>query len=320
MDFAKLSVFLFLLACLLLFAGCAIRNPPPLGSAMSWDAGLKPQFLRVGDVSVRYIEAGEGPTVVLLHTLRTQLDMYQRVIPALSEDFRVIALDYPGHGYSDIPDATYDAAFFRRFVTDALAALELDNVILVGESIGGALALQLAGQPNPRLAAVVALNPYDYAQGRGLARSSMIARVLVPASQIPGVGEFAMWLRPPFVVNSVLKGGLQDPKSLPADLRRELNRIQSRPGYSRAFLSLLRHSDSWEADRQFYSETDLPVMIVWGEDDWSTEEERMRSAKPISNAQVQTIPDAGHFLSLDAPEAVIAAVQTAHAELPSFPK
>ncbi len=68
---------------------------------------------------------GEGPTLVLLHTLRTQLDMFQRVIPELARRFRVYALDYPGHGYSDIPKADYSAEYFISAVARFLDASHL---------------------------------------------------------------------------------------------------------------------------------------------------------------------------------------------------
>lgn len=66
---------------------------------------------------LRYIVAGSGPAVVLLHTLRTQLDMFQKVFPELAKRYRVYALDYPGHGFSDIPAADYTADFFTASVS-----------------------------------------------------------------------------------------------------------------------------------------------------------------------------------------------------------
>ena len=54
---------------------------------------------------------------------RTQLDLFEKVIPELSKHFTVYALDYPGHGYSDIPKARYDAAFFTETVEGFLDQL-----------------------------------------------------------------------------------------------------------------------------------------------------------------------------------------------------
>jgi pimeloyl-ACP methyl ester carboxylesterase len=59
-------------------------------------------FTRSDGSRLRYFTAGTGPPLVLLHTVRTQLDYFQRVIPLLWDSFTVYALDLPGMGWSDI--------------------------------------------------------------------------------------------------------------------------------------------------------------------------------------------------------------------------
>src|SRR5262245_10380872 len=69
---------------------------------------------------LRYLKAGTGPTpLILLHTVRTQLDHFQLVIPKLLSAFTVYALDFPGMGWSDIaPDARYDEPALRRALVE----------------------------------------------------------------------------------------------------------------------------------------------------------------------------------------------------------
>jgi pimeloyl-ACP methyl ester carboxylesterase len=76
-------------------------------------------------------------------------------------DFTVYALDYPGHGYSDIPNAKYDADFFVRSVEGFLDALDLRAATLCGVSIGGAISLIIAARRNARVSRVLAVNPYE---------------------------------------------------------------------------------------------------------------------------------------------------------------
>ncbi len=64
---------------------------------------------------MRYLKAGRGPNLVLLHTLRTQFDIFQKIIPELAEQFTVYAFDYPGHGWPDIPQAEYAPKDFYRW-------------------------------------------------------------------------------------------------------------------------------------------------------------------------------------------------------------
>jgi len=139
----------------------ALRPEPPEPVALSWAPDLPVQHTDVDGVRLRYVKAGEGPPLVLLHTLRTQLDIFQKVIPELAEDFTVYAPDYPGHGWSDIPAVDYSPAFFVGIVGRFLDEQKIRNATLAGVSIGGTIPLLLAAHRHPGVARVVAINPYD---------------------------------------------------------------------------------------------------------------------------------------------------------------
>lgn len=93
--------------------------------------------MEVANHRLRYVQAGQGPNLVLLHKLRTQLDIFHKLLQPLSEGFTVYALDYPGHGWSDIPDVEYGPDTFIAAVGGFLDALVTDDAILAGVSIGG---------------------------------------------------------------------------------------------------------------------------------------------------------------------------------------
>ncbi|HYG31412.1 MAG TPA: alpha/beta fold hydrolase, partial [Methylophilaceae bacterium] len=102
--------------------------------------------------TLRYLKAGSGEPLLLLHTIRTQLDYFQDVIPALSKHFTVYAVDLPGHGYSTIDkSADYDEPYFRSAVVSFIEKLELRNVTIAGESIGAVIALTVASQMPERI-------------------------------------------------------------------------------------------------------------------------------------------------------------------------
>ena len=82
----------------------------------------------------------------------------------------------------------------------------------------------------------------------------------------------------------------------------------NRPGYQRAFLSLIRHWPSWEAVRPEYGRIDRPVLLVYGEYDWSNEAERQANRHAIPGNRSLLVPGAGHFLSLEAPAELVRAV------------
>ena len=143
---------------------------------LSWAPEIPVRYITVGGARLRYITVGQGPALVLLHTLRTQLDMF-RVVAPLAKRFRVYALDYPGHGYADIPKTEYTPELFVASVGGFLHALRIEHAVLVGESIGGSIALLLAARHHPAAQRFVAVNPYDYDRGRGLRRSSALANL-----------------------------------------------------------------------------------------------------------------------------------------------
>src|SRR5947209_8459123 len=136
--------------------------------------GAEDQRTNVLGCELRYLRGGRGPTVVLLHTLRTQLEYFFPLVHALDPELEIVVPDLPGHGRSEAPAVAYTAAYFTDVMAGLLEACRLSNVLLVGESIGGSIALALAARRNPRVARVVAINPYDYGRGGGIRRSSTL--------------------------------------------------------------------------------------------------------------------------------------------------
>ena len=282
-----------------------LRSVPPTPTRLGWAPELPIKYANVDGVNLRYIKVGQGPPLVLLHTLRTQLDMFQKVIPALSQHFEVYALDYPGHGFSDIPNAEYTPELFIKSVAGFLEQINVENATVVGESIGGSIALLLAARHNPRVQRVAAVNPYDYDQGRGLRRSSAIANVLFGLNNVPLVGSTFTRFRQYPVFRMVMEGGVDRKNALPPALLREIYEVGNRPHHYQAFMSLVAHWADWEKVRAEYNQIDVPVLLLYGDHDWSRPEEREANHREIPGAQMTIVKDAGHFLSLDTPEAVI---------------
>jgi pimeloyl-ACP methyl ester carboxylesterase len=282
----------------------AMRPIPATPTTLGWAPEIPIRYIKVGNCQLRYINAGTGPSVVLLHTLRTQLDLFEKVVPELAKHFTVYALDYPGHGYSDIPRVRYDADFFVRSVEGFLEALDLRGVTLCGVSIGASIGLIIAGRRNPRLARVIAINSYDYYKGHGMARSSFLGRLSVTLSDIPVVGETFTRLRSFVIVKAILEGGVVNPTAIPIELSREMYSVGNRPGHYRAFLSLLRNSESWEKASKMYANINVPALLIWGDQDWSTPREREDDRGLVPGTQMATVQNGGHFLPLDCPREV----------------
>jgi pimeloyl-ACP methyl ester carboxylesterase len=283
-------------------------GPADASAGLPWAPDIPARYVAVDGTRIRYIAVGSGPALVLLHTLRTQLDMFQKVIPQLATRFRVFALDYPGHGHSDAPDANYAAEFFVEAVAGFLDRLNIEDAIVAGESIGGTIALLLAARRNPRVRRVIAINPYDYDRGRGLRRSSTLANLFIGMSGIPVLGAMVRRVQPYPAVKRILQGGVHRRESFPPALLRELYAAGKEPGHLRAFMRLVHHWPSWEEVRAEYGNIDVPVLLLYGDHDWSREAEREADRRSIPGARMRVVENAGHFLALDAPNALVQAV------------
>lgn len=281
-----------------------LRSAPATPTGLSWAPEIPIRYANADGVNIRYIKVGQGPPLVLLHTLRTQLDMFQKVIPTLAQHFKVYAMDYPGHGFSDIPSVEYKPELFVNSVGKFLEQMDIYNAIVCGESIGGTIALVLAAQHNPRVQQAIAINPYDYDSGRGLRRSSWIANLIFGLNDFPLVGSTVQRLRQYQIFQKVIEGGVSRKGALPPTLLREMYEIGNRPGHYRAFMSLVAHWPEWEQVRAEYNQIDVPVLLVYGDHDWSRPEERETNQQAIPGARMTVVKDSGHFLTLDAPEAL----------------
>jgi pimeloyl-ACP methyl ester carboxylesterase len=259
------------------------------------------QRLLIDAAELRFVRTGRGPTVVLLHTLRTQLEYFDSLIRALDHDFEIVASDLPGHGRSSAPRVEYTARYFTDAIEQFLEALDLRRVLFVGESIGASIGLALAARKNPRLASVIAINPYDYGRGGGIRRSSPLANVVFTATLIPVIGEVVVRTGTKGIIRKIMEGGVYDSRNLPSDLVEELWTCGKLPGHARAFLSLCRQWRTWIDARALYAAVKLPVTLVYGDHDWSRPEDREANSELLPAARMLALENCGHFSSLDQP-------------------
>src|SRR5262252_2986655 len=113
----------------------------------TWSTSGEIEYATLADgTRLRYLKTGSGPTpLILLHTVRTQLDHFQLVIPRLLHAFTVYAIDLPGMGWSDItPGASYTEPALRRALVEFVTRLDITDATLVGESMGATLSLTAA--------------------------------------------------------------------------------------------------------------------------------------------------------------------------------
>ena len=138
------------------------------------------RYVRVGNIDTHQVVAGEGPPLLLLHGLGASVITWRDNIGPLSRAFRVYALDLPGHGDSDKPDIDYSADTVVQFLLGFVESLGIERPRMIGNSIGGALAL------------ITALRYPDLVDGLVLVDSGGLGRevpLYVRLVSVPGLGE-----------------------------------------------------------------------------------------------------------------------------------
>ena len=263
----------------------------------------------VDGLLTRYLTAGEGSPLVLLHALGESVLDWRWVLPALARTHRVYAPDLPGFGDSAKPTADYSPAFFSRFVAAYLDALGIERAALVGNSLGGLVALRLALSEPAR---VSVLGLIDSA---GLGREVSSA---LKSPTLPGYGEAAIalsktplgatqraWLRVPLLFAC--------PARVPPEWSEEQYRLAQLPGFAEAVVVTLRAQVNLGGQHEVLLDQlphlRMPTLIVWGESDRIFPVSQAREAiTRLREGSLELVPDCGHLPHVERPEHFVAAL------------
>ena len=265
-------------------------------------------FIKLTDGEVlRIIKTGHGEPLILMHTIRTQIEFFSELIPFYAKNYTVYAVDLPGHGQSSInKKINYDEPYLRKSMIDLINKLGLEKITLVGESIGATLSLTIAATIPNKIKQVIAVNTYDYETryADGIRRGNFIANFMMWNYSIPINGAIFAALENRFFLSLVMNGGVTNIKKIPTWLMKLFDQTGHRPGYGYLGRNLLKNWRSWASTPINYQQITSPVTLVYGENDWSTKEERSRTLNKLRNAKFETIANSGHFLSVDNPNAL----------------
>src|SRR5215510_9753506 len=184
-----------------------IRNDPSPQTS-----SIKENFLTVAGLRVRYIESGRGPAVVMIHGNAGSIEDFEfGVIQALSLNYRVVAVDRPGHGKSDRPTTTANVEYQARLLHQVLWSLGVTQPVLIGHSWGAALALCYSLQYATEVSALILVAPAAYPDAGE-------SRFLQALNKPPILGDVTLMLARSILGRHLLKGVLRrafSPQPLP---------------------------------------------------------------------------------------------------------
>jgi pimeloyl-ACP methyl ester carboxylesterase len=253
--------------------------------------------IRLHGHRVTYKRAGWGPVVVLIHGITGSSATWDDVIEPLSENFTVVAPDLLGHGESAKPRGDYSLGAYASGIRDLIAAIGHDRATVVGHSLGGGVAMQMAYQFPERVERLVLVS------SGGLGRE---VHLLLRAAALPG-SEFVL----PLLASPSLIGRLDGLGAIlgrlglqaGADLEEMWTGFSSLadPGARAAFIHTLRTildpgGQRVSATDRLYLAEEMPSLIVWGErDPIIPYRHGLQASEIMPGSRFITFPDAGHF-------------------------
>jgi pimeloyl-ACP methyl ester carboxylesterase len=273
--------------------------------------GVEHRFVDALGLRVHVAEAGpaDGPPVLLLHGWPQHWYMWRGLIEALGGEFRLLAPDLRGFGWTDAPGHGYDGETMARDQVALLNALEIDRAKIIGHDWGGWAAF-LIGLLHPdraeRLLICSTPHPWPRQSPRLLAESWRTWYALGMAT--PGLGP-ALLTRTDFTkraLSPAFAGGpfTEDEIDLYADTLREPRRARAVSSLYRYYLRAVAEGlrGRWRAH-----DLDLPALLLFGQRDFLIPWQLVTGSAHERHAprmRVELVPDAGHFIVDEKPELV----------------
>ena len=261
------------------------------------------QTLDVDGLTVAYVDAGEGPPLLLLHGWPTSSFLYRNIAPVLARDHRVVVPDLPGFGASSKPvDRQYSLALFGNVLDELVDRLGLDDLGLVVHDLGGPIGVHWALHRPERVSRLAILNTLLYPEFD------------------PSVLEFFTTLmdenkRDRLVsddgLREILRVGVSDPDSLSAEalegIAAPFKTSDDRRALAAAGIGL--NPDAFADIARLLPGLAIPVLGLYGTDDRilpDVAETFARVRRDVPHAEIEGLSDAGHFLQEEVPGVVAA--------------
>jgi pimeloyl-ACP methyl ester carboxylesterase len=251
---------------------------------------MKQDIVKIDGYSIRYLEHGSSRTkhVLLLHGLGASAERWSKIIPLFAKHFHVVAPDIIGFGYSDKPEISYTIPFFLDFVKHFIYKLGMENMTLIGASLGGQIAAEFAIASKNMIDNLVLVTPAGV-----MKEPTPVLNYYIAAAMYPTFDN----------AKKAFRQMAGDPKAVDEVYARDfVNRMQL-PNAKYAFMSSIMGSKGAPSLSGRLGEIEAPTLIVWGERDALIPVRYARKfQKEIKGSQLAIIKNSGHTPYFERPE------------------
>ena len=265
-----------------------------------WNEFVAPyrKTLDMGNYTIHYIDIGQGEPVVMLHGMTLSTYSWRNNVQALLDvGFRVILIDLPGHGRTDIPSDSFSYAVenIAKDVITMINKLGIEQFNLIGHSMGAGLTLYTSIHYPQHVKKAIVVDAPAFGPPRRLLMT------------YPGMTSFASAFFGRWTVKLNMKAMYYNDNLVVKELIDEYTLQIRKDGYWKMFSALSNQyfSSKFYEMQSAYESIALPVCIIWGEKDaWLPCNTGPRLQDCISNSQLLTVPDSGHNPHEECPECV----------------
>nr|WP_265338682.1 alpha/beta hydrolase [Nodularia sp. LEGE 04288] len=243
------------------------------------------------------------PPLVLLHGVGDSAADWSWVLEDIGTRHRVLALDFPGAGDSAKPRRDYSIDFLTQFLRDFLQILEIPRAVLVGNSLGGLIALRFALSNPEQVPALILVDSMGFGQ---------VVNPILSSLTLPLYGELAIaWCKTPLGAKQRAwsRAALlfANPWEVPAKWLAEQERMGLLPGFLEANLSMLRSQIYVLGQQNLVLESlpqvQMPTLVVWGVNDLVIPYNQAQDAvSRLQQGHLALIPSCGHLPQVEQPK------------------
>ncbi|MEA2190342.1 MAG: hypothetical protein QOI73_463 [Solirubrobacteraceae bacterium] len=266
---------------------------------VDWQAHMR--WLHVEDRWLHYVDIGEGPVVLFVHGLSGCWKNWLENIPHFALDHRVIAVDLPGFGESEMPAEKISVSAYAAIIDSLMSALDIDSARIVGNSMGGFIGAELAIAYPERVERLVLV------AAAGLSIESIrTSRQNGLRHQLENVALFkigllasrsALMARRRRLRSALLLLVVAHPGRLAPELAYEQVHSSGKPGFPSALRALCSYPI-----RERLGEIACPTLIVWGDKDRLVPvRDATAFEQLITDSRKVVYADTGHLSMLERP-------------------
>lgn len=276
----------------------------------AWEYPYEVHTLQLsGSVEIAYVDEGEGPkTLLFIHGLGSYLKAWNLNIASLKEQYRCVAIDLPGYGKSSTGHYDFSMSFFAEQVNQFIEKLGLENVVVIGHSMGGQIATQLALTQPSYLDKLVLLAPAGFEKFSEQEKQWFLM-VTTPALIRNTTKEQ--------IINNFELNFYEMPENARFMIEDRLTLREDTVAYE-AYCEMIPKCVKGMLEGPVFDnlkELSLPVMVVYGENDklipnaylhasLTTQSVAEAGTAEIPKATLHLLPEAGHFVQWDQSEKV----------------